>query len=180
MADVHEREYKRAGGSTLTGADDVVVMDMVTTYTNQDPAGDEYYATYYATGTDGVGDDQVGRRRRRTPYRSGPPFAGTDGALMLERGRSKLAKSSGFPSGENQLYTYDGGSSNRKVATGDDVLLGTFNGVPGKFSCSTQGVHRLDEQSRRPLAWLRRGGRLELVSGRSRRMAIRRRSWSRE
>ena len=44
---MHEREYKRAGGGTLTDADDVVVMDMVTTYTNQDPAGDEYYATYY-------------------------------------------------------------------------------------------------------------------------------------
>ena len=52
MGAVHEREYKRDGSSTLTAADDVVVMDMVTAYTNQEPAGDEYYATYYAIGAE--------------------------------------------------------------------------------------------------------------------------------
>ena len=122
MGAVHEREYKRAGGGTLTTADDVVVMDLVTTYTNQEAAGDEYYATYY-----GVTKAEI------------DGTAGTNGAVNLvdtDRSAAKLAMSSGFPSGVSQTYVYDGGSGNKPVATGDDVLLGRFNGVPGKFSCT--------------------------------------------
>ena len=119
MSGVHEREYKRAGGGTLTGADDVVVMDMVTTYTNQDPAGDEYYATYY-------GDIQ--------PEISAA--AATDGAVNLTAAAASLSKSSGFPSLESQTYTFDGGAGNKPELKGDNVLLGTFNGVQGKFSCT--------------------------------------------
>ena len=119
MGATHEREYKRAGGGTLTGADDVVVMDMVTTYTNQDPAGDEYYATYYSA---------------TKPEIDG--MAATDGAVNLVDGRTSLAKSSEFPSGVSQSFVFDGGLGNKPVAEGDDVLLGTFNGVPGKFSCT--------------------------------------------
>ena len=122
MGSTHEREYKRAGGGTLTGADDVVVMDMVTTYTNQDPAGDEYYATYYSV--------------EGKPELDLSATADADGALNLADGSSKLAKSSGFPSGVSQSFVYDDGAGNKPAATGDDVLLGTFNGVSGKFSCT--------------------------------------------
>ena len=122
MGAVHEREYKRDGSGTLTAADDVVVMDMVTTYTNQDPAGDEYYATYYRA----AGQDEI----------AAGDFADTDGALILADGRSKLAKSGGLPSGVSQMFEYDGGAGHKPVLTGDNVLQGTFNGVPGKFSCT--------------------------------------------
>ena len=126
MDNVHEREYKRAGGGTLTGADDVVVMDMVTTYTNQDPAGDEYYAKYYS---DTAGRPEIGESG------GSPDVADPDGAVILANDRSKLAESSGFPSGESQTYTFDGGAGNKPELAGDDVLLGKFNGVSGKFSC---------------------------------------------
>ena len=122
MGATHEREYKRAGGGTLTGADDVVVMDLVTTYTNQDPAGGEYYATYY--------------RAAGQPEIAAGAMADPNGAVNLADGRSKLAMSSGFPSGVSQNFVYDGGLGNKPVAAGDNVLLGTFNGVPGKFSCT--------------------------------------------
>ena len=122
IGSVHEREYKRAGSGTLTAADDVVVMDMVTNYTNQALAGDEYYATYYSV---------AGK-----PELDLTSIAARNGAVDLADGRSTLAMSSGFPSGVSQRFVYDGGMGNKLIAKGDDVLLGSFNGVPGKFSCT--------------------------------------------
>ena len=83
-------------------------------------------------------DTNLGDGEDQTPYRpETTSLVDTDGAVTLKNGRSKLAKSTTDSRPEKiRLYTYDGGSSNRKVAKGDDVLLGTFNGVPGKFSCS--------------------------------------------
>ena len=141
---MHEREYKRAGSGTLTDADDVVVMDMVTTYTNQDPAGDEYYSKYYTTGAEGTDDD---------PFRDETisEWQRTNGALDLANDSSaSLAMSRRIPvPGEPGISSTPtmADASNRKVAEGGRRSARYVQWCTRQvLVLGHQGVHRLDER----------------------------------
>ena len=111
----HERTYTTDDRNTLATGDDVTVRDILTTYTNQEASVGTYYAEFFSS------------------------IIGQDGTLSLAEGTHNRAMSSGFPAANQQVYEYDDGTDavGRPHADRDNPLIGTYYGVPGRFTCTT-------------------------------------------
>ena len=117
---MHERTYKTRDTSTLTAGDDVTVKDILTTYTNQDASEGRRYTEFFPSNTTAV------------------TAITTDGTLTLAAAAQSKAMSAGFPAANQQVYLYDGGTgtTSRPLADASNPLIGTYYGVPGRFTCT--------------------------------------------
>ena len=136
---VHERSYTTGGRGTLSTGDDVVLTDMVTTYTNQEPTRGRYWNELFfppgstpATNTATTG---------AAPLPVASVQAG--GRLVLNDAVQTSAVSDGFPALNRQSITYSlpAGSTVTNIATQPIAnFAGTYYGVPGKFTCGDNGT----------------------------------------
>ena len=120
------------GGKHMRTGDDGV-KEVVTAYTDIDPAGDELFNSYYATGTSNTGVDG----------------ALSGGVLSLDElteedtdavaaAKAALLSSPHFARAGDQIITYaPDDTATEDVDEGESrMFAGMFNGIPGEYTCT--------------------------------------------
>ena len=135
---VHERSYTTDGRLTLSTGDDVNITDTVTTYTNQQATQGRYWNELFVPGGTGGANGTL-----PSEVSTVVTSVSALGVATLTSGRQSKAMSDAFPSANRQTFTYDvtaattsPTATQRPVPSATNPVVGTYYGVPGRFTCS--------------------------------------------